>query len=157
LYRINLITVKLPALRERPKDIPLLTGFFINNLKEIYRRPNLEVSKDALKWLQHLSLPGNIRQLKNLVERSVLVSRRDILEVEDFKSQLELSPGRKGSTQLPEVGTITLDELEVQMIKKAMEFHKNKISKAATALGLTRSSLYRRLEKYNIPYDETAD
>ncbi len=157
LYRINLITIKLPALRERPKDIPLLTQFFINNLKEIYRRPNLEVSKDALKWLQQLPLPGNIRQLKNLVERSVLVSRRDTLEVEDFKSQLELSPGKKGSMQLPEVGTITLDELEVQMIKKAMEFHKNRISKAATALGITRSSLYRRLEKYNIPYDETAD
>jgi DNA-binding NtrC family response regulator len=102
-------------------------------------------------------LPGNIRQLKNLVERSVLVSRRDILEAEDFKSQLELSPGKKGSMQLPEVGTITLDELEIQMIRKAMEFHKNRISKVATALGITRSSLYRRLEKYNIPYDETAD
>jgi DNA-binding NtrC family response regulator len=157
LYRINLITIKLPALRERPKDIPLLTQFFINNLKEIYRRPSLEVSKDALKWLQQLHLPGNIRQLKNLVERSVLVSRRDVLEVEDFKSQLELSPSKKGSMQLPEVGTITLDELEVQMIRKAMEFHKNRISRAATALGITRSSLYRRLEKYNIPYDETAD
>jgi DNA-binding NtrC family response regulator len=157
LYRINLITVKLPALRERPKDIPLLTEFFINNLKEIYNRPSLQVSKEALKWLQQLPLPGNIRQLKNLVERSVLVSRRDTLDVDDLKSQLELSPGKKGSMQLPEVGTITLDELEVQMIKKAMEFHRNKISKAATALGITRSSLYRRLEKYNIPYDEAAD
>jgi DNA-binding NtrC family response regulator len=157
LYRINLITIHLPSLRERPKDIPLLTQFFINNLKEIYRRPSLEVSKDALRWLQQLPLPGNIRQLKNLVERSVLVSRRDVLDIEDFKSQLALSPGKKGSMQLPEVGTVTLDELEVQMIKKAMEFHKNRISKAATALGITRSSLYRRLEKYNIPYDETAD
>ncbi len=157
LYRINLITVKLPALRERPKDIPLLTQFFINNLKEIYRRPALEVSKEALKWLQQLPLPGNIRQLKNLVERSVLISRNDTLENDSFQSQLEASPGKKGSMQLPEVGTITLDEVEVQMIKKAMEFHKNRISKAATALGLTRSSLYRRLVKYNIPYDETAD
>jgi DNA-binding NtrC family response regulator len=55
------------------------------------------------------------------------------------------------------VGTITLDELEVQMIKKAMEFHKNKISRVANALGITRSALYRRLEKYNIPYDEASD
>ncbi len=157
LYRINLITVKLPALRERPKDIPLLVEFFINNLKEIYNRPELKVSKDAMKWLQQLPLPGNIRQLKNLVERSVLVSRKDMLEVDDIKSQLELSPGKKGSMQLPEVGTITLDELEVQMIKRAMDFHKNKISRAANALGITRSSLYRRLEKYNIPYDEASD
>lgn len=157
LYRINLITVRLPALRERPKDIPLLAEFFINNLKEIYNRPNLKVCKDAFKWLQQLPLPGNIRQLKNIVERSVLVSRKDVLEVEDFKSQLEQSPGKKGTNQLPQVGTITLDELEMQMIKKAMDFHKNKISKAASALGITRSSLYRRLEKFNIPYDETAD
>lgn len=157
LYRINLITVKLPALRERPKDIPLLAEFFINNLKEIYNRPQLKVSKDAIKWLQLLPLPGNIRQLKNIVERSVLVSRKDVLEAEDFKSQLEQSPGKKGTMQLPQVGTITLDELEMQMIRKAMNFHKNRISKAASALGITRSSLYRRLEKFNIPYDETAD
>ncbi len=157
LYRINLITVRLPALRERPKDIPLLVEFFINNLKEIYKRPEIKVSNNALKWLKQLPLPGNIRQLKNIVERSVLVSRKDVLEVEDFKFQLEQSPGKKGVMQLPQVGAITLDELETEMIKKAMDFHKNKVSKAASALGITRSSLYRRLEKFNIPYDETED
>jgi DNA-binding NtrC family response regulator len=157
LYRINLITVTLPALRERPKDIPLLVEFFINNLKEIYNRSNLKLSNDASKWLKQLPLPGNIRQLKNIVERSVLVSRKDVLEVDDFKSQLEQTPGKKGAMQLPQVGAITLDELEMQMIKKAMDFHKNKVTKAASALGITRSSLYRRLEKFNIPYDETAD
>jgi len=157
LYRINLITIKLPALRERPKDIPLLVNFFINNLKEIYNRPSLAVTKDAMKWLQQLTLPGNIRQLKNLVERSVLVSRKDILDIEAFRSQLELSPAKKGSIQLPDVGALTLDEVEVLMIKKALEHHNNKVSKAASSLGLTRSSLYRRLEKYNIPYDEASD
>jgi len=158
LYRINLITIKLPALRERPKDIPLLVNFFINNLKEIYNRPSLSVTKDGMKWLQQLPLPGNIRQLKNLVERSVLVSRKDVLDVELLSSQLELSPTKKGSMQLPDVGALTLDEIEVLMIKRALEHHNNKVSKAATSLGLTRSSLYRRLEKYNIPYDdEVAD
>src|SRR4051794_18894980 len=157
LYRINLITIHLPALRERPKDIPLLVNFFINNLKEIYNRPNLCVTKDAMKSLQQLPLPGNIGQLKNLVERTVLVSRKDQLDTEDFRVQSELSPGKKGSMQLPEVGVLTLDEIEVLMIKKALDFHKNKISKAAVSLGLTRSALYRRLEKYNIPYDEAAD
>ena len=156
LYRINLITVKLPPLRERPKDIPLLVNFFIDNLKEIYNRPSLTVIKEAMKWLQQLPLPGNIRQLKNLVERSVLVSRKDVLDVESFRSQLELSPAKKGSIQLPDVGALTLDEVEVLMIKKALEHHNNKISKAASSLGLTRSSLYRRLEKYNIPYDDEA-
>jgi DNA-binding NtrC family response regulator len=157
LYRINLITIHLPALRERQKDIPLLVNFFINNLKEIYNRPMLTVSKDAMKWLQQLPLPGNIRQLKNLVERSVLVSRNDNLNIEDFRKQLELSPGKKGNIQLPDVGVLTLEQTEVLMIKRAMEFHKNRISKAAISLGLTRSALYRRLDKYHIPYDEASD
>jgi DNA-binding NtrC family response regulator len=157
LYRINLITIHIPALRQRPKDIPLLVDFFMNNMKEIYNRPALTVAPDAIKWLQQLPLPGNIRQLKNLVERSVLVSKNDILTVDDFRKQLDSSPGKKGSIQLPEVGTLTLDEVELLMIKRAMEFHKNRISKAAASLGLTRSSLYRRLDKYQIPYDETSD
>lgn len=157
LYRINLITIHLPALRQRPKDIPLLVDFFMNNMKEIYNRSALSVAPDAMKWLQQLPLPGNIRQLKNLVERSVLVSKNDKLTVDDFRKQLDSSPGKKGSIQLPEVGTLTLDEVELLMIKRAMEFHKNRISKAAASLGLTRSSLYRRLDKYQIPYDETSD
>lgn len=157
LYRINLITVKLPALRERPKDIPLLVDFFLKNMKEIYNRPSLTVTKEAAKWLQQLSLPGNIRQLKNLVERTVLVSRRDELDVDDFRAQYDQMPMKKESMQLPGVGLLTLEEVEVEMIKRAMAHHKNKIAKAAVALGLTRSALYRRLEKYNLPYDETSD
>ena len=157
LYRINLITIHLPALRERPKDIPLLVNFFIDNLKEIYNRPSLSVSKSAMKWMQQLPLPGNIRQLKNLVERSILVSKNDILEIEDFRSQLESSPLKPGNVQLPGVGMITLEEMEIEMIRRAMEHHKNKIARAAVSLGLTRSALYRRLEKYQIPYDETED
>lgn len=157
LYRINLITVKLPALRERVADIPRLVDFFIGNLKEIYNRPNLAVHNDALKWLKQLPLPGNIRQLKNVVERSVLISNKNILEVDDFKTQVQQGPLKTGSIQLPEVGTITLEELESQMIRRAMAFHRNRISRAAHALGITRSSLYRRLEKYNIPYDEASD
>jgi DNA-binding NtrC family response regulator len=157
LYRINLITVRLPALRERPGDIPLLVNFFVNNLREIYNRPGLQVSAAAMKWLQQLPLPGNIRQLKNLVERSVLVSKKDYLDVDDFQSQLETSPKQKGNIELPEVGSITLEELEIKMIRKAMDFHKGRITRVAKALGITRSALYRRLEKYNIPYDETSD
>ncbi|MES2332769.1 MAG: sigma-54 dependent transcriptional regulator [Bacteroidota bacterium] len=157
LYRINLITIQLPSLRERPKDIPLLVNFFIDNLRTIYNRSALSVTAEAMKWLQQLLLPGNIRQLKNLVERSVLVSRKDQLDINDFRSQLEFSPVKKGNIQLPDVGTVTLEALEIEMIKKAMEFHKNKIARAASALGITRSALYRRIEKYNLPYDETAD
>lgn len=154
LYRINLITVRLPALRERPQDIPLLVSFFLRNLREVYQR-DLSVTPEAMKWLQLLSLPGNIRQLKNLVERTVLVNRKNRLDVADFQQQYQMSPARKGEIQLPDVGSVSLDELEVMMIRRALEFHKNRISRAAQALGITRSALYRRLQKYNIPYDES--
>ncbi|RZK82593.1 MAG: sigma-54-dependent Fis family transcriptional regulator, partial [Pedobacter sp.] len=91
LYRINLITIFLPPLRERRGDIPLLVNFFIDNLREIYNRPQLTVSLAAMKWLQQLELPGNIRQLKNLVERSILVSKNQILNIDDFSVHLESS------------------------------------------------------------------
>ena len=157
LYRINLITIHLPSLRERKGDIPLLVNFFIDNLKEIYNRPHLSVSAAAMKWLQQLELPGNIRQLKNLVERSILVSRKNELGIDDFKTQLEVSPVKKQNVQLPGVGSITLEEMEIEMVRRAMNFHHNKITKAAASLGITRNALYRRLEKYQIPYHDDED
>ncbi len=157
LYRINLIPLKLPPLRERKNDIPLLVAFMLDNLKELYRRPLLQLTPQAIKWLKQLPLPGNIRQLKNIVERTVLVSRKDLLDVADFSAQLEGAVPKADNTHLPDVGSMTLEETEIQMIKRALQFHQNRISKAAIALGLTRSALYRRLDKYNIPYDETSD
>lgn len=157
LYRINLITLKLPPLRERNTDIPLLVNFMIDNLKVIYNRPEIHITPAAMKWLKQLPLPGNIRQLKNIVERSVLVSRTGLLDIDDFESQLEGSSFKAVAPQLPDVGTLTLEETEILMIKRALQHHHQRISKAAIALGLTRSALYRRLEKYNIPYDETSD
>lgn len=155
LYRINLITIRLPSLRERPGDIPLLVNYFVHNLGVIYQRPQLSVSPQAMKWLQQLELPGNIRQLKNLVERTILVTPKDQLDMDDFRPQVETKNRR--TPALPEVGSLTLEEMEIQMIRQAMLFHKQRITKVAKALGITRSALYRRLEKYNIPYDEATD
>ena len=157
LYRINLINIHLPALRERPSDIPLLVNFFINNMKEIYGRPDLSVAPASLRWLKQLTLPGNIRQLKNLVERTVLISNKSELGIDDFQSQLNLSPLKNDKVKLPGVGTMTLDQMESEMVKQAMNFHKNRITKAAASLGITRNALYRRLEKYQIPFNETED
>ena len=157
LYRINLIIIHLPALRERPNDIPLLVEFFVDNLRQIYQRPHLQVTREALQWLKNLNLPGNIRQLKNLVERTVLISHRDVLTIEDFQQNYQ---GTKNSTlstppsTLPDVGSMTLEEMEIQMIRRAMEFHRGKVARVAKSLGITRSALYRRLEKFNIPFDE---
>lgn len=152
-YRINLITIELPPLRERPGDIPLLVQFYINNLKSLYNRPDLRVSKAAMNWLKTLTLPGNIRQLKNLVERTVLVTPKDELDVADFQKHFLEAPKSLSNNDLPEVGSMTLEEMEIEMIKKAMIFHNNRVVKVAKALGLTRSALYRRLEKYDIPFE----
>ncbi|PRY11252.1 DNA-binding NtrC family response regulator [Pontibacter ummariensis] len=155
-YRINLIKVKLPPLREREEDIPLLVRFFVENLKKTYHRPALQVSARALQWLKELPLPGNIRELKNLVERTVLVAEDEVLEAEDFQAQAQQAPAKPGDKTLPAVGTMTLDEMEASMIRKSMTFYHNNISKVAKALGLSRAALYRRLDKFNIPY-EAAD
>ncbi len=152
-YRINLITVNLPPLRERANDIPLLTDYFVNNLKTIYGRDELKISREAVTWLKNRSLPGNIRELKNLVERTVLVSEKDTLEIKDFEKQTEDRKVQNNKFSLPEVGSLTIDEMELSMIKKAMEFHRGNISKVARSLGLSRGTLYRKLEKYNIPYE----
>jgi len=152
LYRINLISIHLPALRERKEDIPLLVNFFIANLREIYNRPLLKVSTTAMRWLKNLPLPGNIRQLKNLVERTVLISRRDELNIEDFQSQI--NPAPKEQHNIPGVGMMTLDQVEAEMVKQAMKYHNNRITRAAASLGITRNALYRRLEKYQIPFNE---
>jgi len=152
-YRINLITIKLPALRERPGDIPLLVNYFIDNLKETYNRRDLTVTLRALNWLKQLPLPGNIRELKNLVERTVLISGKTILEPEDFQLHLQQAPKKANKKDMPAVGAMTLEEMEAAMIRKSMQFYDNNVSKVAKALGVSRGALYRRLEKFNIPYD----
>ncbi len=152
-YRINLITLTLPALRERSVDIPLLMDFFLNNLRTLYHRPKLEVSKDTMEWLTGIQLPGNIRELKNLVERTVLVSEKDHLRIDDFLKQIQDIPNKQALETLPPIGSITLEQIESKMIKKALKLYQNNISHAAKSLGLSRGALYRRLDKYNIPHE----
>jgi two-component system NtrC family response regulator len=156
-YRINLITVRLPALRERPGDIPLLVNYFIRNLREIYQRPELEASREALRWLRDQPLPGNIRELKNVVERAVLLSPHQELSVDDFKALMRAGsqPATTQQPQIKELPLMPLEEMEKAMILKAMVLYKENMSKVAQSLGLSRGALYRRLEKYNIPYEAT--
>ena len=154
-YRINLITVRLPALRERPQDIGLLVQHFVAGLRATYQRPALKVSVRAQHWLQEQALPGNIRELKNVVERAVLVSGKDELGPEDFQAHtpvLTAAPATAG--ELPEPGSMTLEELEAQMIRHTLTHYEGNLSRVARALGLSRGALYRRLEKYGI---ETAE
>jgi len=150
-YRINLITIQIPALRERIEDIPLLVRHFANKQQEINGMKNIEISTEALSFLQKLPYPGNIRELKNLVERTILVSGKSIITDKDFKDQY-IEPSLIGDSTPKSV--YALEEMEKNMIVKALSLYGNNLSKVALNLGLTRQALYRRLEKYGINYDK---
>ena len=149
-YRVNLITIVIPPLRERPEDIPPLVDHFITTLKKAYHKNELSVSNDALVWLSGLPWPGNIRELKNLVERTVLVSNKSCLTQADFAKQSQAPRKKQSASGFPYEGTMTLDEVEREIIRKSLAFHKNNISKVANALGLSRAALYRRMEKFDL-------
>ncbi|MBR5205517.1 MAG: sigma-54-dependent Fis family transcriptional regulator [Bacteroidaceae bacterium] len=146
-YRINLITIHLPALRERREDIPLLVQHFADLQCKQNGLPKVDFTPDAMEYLQHLPYPGNIRELKNLVDRTILVSGKEMLNVEDFKAQYIASPEPTPTLNL---NGLTLDEMERLRILQALEQYDNNVSQAATALGLSRPALYRRMEKHNI-------
>ena len=147
-YRINLITVKLPALRERREDIPLLARHFADRQAEINNLPRTEFSSDALNFLSRLPFPGNIRELKNLVERTILVSGKEVLDAIDFENQYQRHDESVATSS--SFAGMTLDEIEKQTILQALERYKGNLSQVATALGISRAALYRRLEKYDI-------
>jgi two-component system, NtrC family, response regulator len=149
LYRINLITIHLPPLRERPDDIPLLASRFLQAATAAYRRESVALTPAAARWLQAQPWPGNVRQLQQAVERAVLVETRDRLEVESF-TDLGAAPGPTAADSLPDVGAMTIDEIERAMILKSLRHHGGNISRVAESLGLSRPALYRRFEKYEI-------
>jgi two-component system NtrC family response regulator len=154
-YRLNLITLRLPALRERAADIPALARYFVAQLRATYGRPGLRLSAAAAHWLQAQALPGNIRELKNTVERAVLTSPHDELTAADFQSAgPQVASHQPATAPLPTPGTMTLEALEEQMIRQSVAHYQGNLSQVARALGLSRGALYRRLEKFGIPYSE---
>lgn len=151
-YRINLITVHLPALRERREDIPLLAAHFVESRCQTDGLPLATLSDDALEFLSRLPYPGNIRELKNLVERTLLVCGKDCLTAADFQSQYHPTTGALESSAT--LKGLTLEELEKQTILQALEVHGNNLTQVALSLGISRAALYRRLEKYGISWND---
>ena len=153
-YRINLITVKLPSLRERREDIPLLARHFADRQAELNGLPRTEFSADALNFLSRLPYPGNIRELKNLVERTILVSGKSTLDASDFDAQYLRPNEPVKASDASSLAGMTLDEIERQTILQALDRHKGNLSQVAMTLGISRAALYRRLEKFNITVTE---
>jgi DNA-binding NtrC family response regulator len=145
LYRINTVEVQLPPLRDRVDDIADLTNHFVQVYCKKYRKPTKNVPGSTIKRLQKYSWPGNIRELQHAIERAVIMGESNILSPDDF---FFLNQGPENKEQVE--NNFNLDEVEKNIIQKAIGKHSGNISKAAKELGLTRASLYRRLEKHGL-------
>ena len=149
LYRINLITLRLPSLRERPGDVPLLADHFVTHAATAHGRGRIALDSSAVRWLREHPWPGNIRELRNTIERAVLVSSDERISAAHLAD--ERCEGLS-TVPLPAVGAMTIDEMERAMILKTLRHHDGNVSRVAESLGLSRAALYRRFEKYGIDY-----
>jgi len=144
LYRINTVEIPLPPLRERQEDIPILLTHFTAHYCQKYNLPKKRLSTPLLERLSNWSWPGNVRALRHAVERAVILTEADVLDLADFP----LVDAEKLKKPVTDVSR--LDSIERDAIVRALEKHKNNVSRAADSLGLTRASLYRRMEKYGL-------
>jgi len=159
LYRINLITIELPPLRKRRGDIGLLAKQHLERVEKLYVLDTITIEDEAIRWLENQPWPGNVRQLTQTIERVILMTASQTLSTGDFVSIAGKDIGRnkhsfdnssKDAGSEIQAVNMTLDEVEKLMIVKALSAYKKNITKVAEGLGISRSALYRRLEKYGI-------
>jgi DNA-binding NtrC family response regulator len=146
LYRVNTVELTMPPLRERVDDIPILITRFLETYGRKYHKPKMGIHGSALDRLTAYSWPGNIRELQHAIERAVILNETGPLQAEDFVLTPSPTPG-PGEIPLED---LNLERVEKMVIRKALEKYRGNISQAGKELGLTRSALYRRLEKYGL-------
>lgn len=149
-YRLKVITIHLPPLRERNEDIPELVSFFIRKYNQEFGKRVKDIDENALKALREYHWPGNIRQLESVVERAVLMCDTSSIGMKDIKSELRYFQG-KGilDFELPDEG-INVDDLEKDLLKKAMQKANGVAAKAAKLLGMSYKTFWYRWEKLNL-------
>jgi DNA-binding NtrC family response regulator len=146
LYRINTIEIEIPPLRERFEDIPLLANHFLKHYATKYDKTVMKISDAAMSRMHKHHWPGNIRELQHALERAIILSGSSVLQPEDFNFA-PTSNKEDGQLSLEQYN---LEEVEKLLIRKVLKKYNGNITQAASELGLTRSSLYRRLEKYGL-------
>jgi DNA-binding NtrC family response regulator len=146
LFRLNTIEIELPPLRERREDVPILVGHYLSLYARKYDKPPRELPDHVLDVLGRHDWPGNVRALRHAAERAVIMADGDRYRLEDFPL-----PQRSQASSLSVQGdTLNLDQLEKQMIERALRMHHFNVSLAAAELGLSRGALYRRMEKHGL-------
>jgi DNA-binding NtrC family response regulator len=139
LYRINTINIELPSLRDRGNDIIILAEFFLKKYTFKYKKPDIKLNRQAVDKLLNYSWPGNIRELQHTIEKAVILSESSVLKPED----LYLKPPSLVNIVNP---FTTLEEMERQMIRQALENNNGNYTAAAEQLGITRQTLYNRFK-----------
>ncbi|MCL6611070.1 MAG: sigma-54 dependent transcriptional regulator [Peptococcaceae bacterium] len=149
-YRLNVVQIHLPPLRERKEDIPLLANFFLEKLRPTYLVN--KISDDAMKLLCKYNWPGNIRELQNVLERAAIISHGNEITANDLPREFQAASVKSGGetvVNIPDTG-ISLEELEKELILKALEKSKGNQTRAAQLLGITRSALLYRIQKHGL-------
>ncbi|MCT4636262.1 MAG: sigma-54 dependent transcriptional regulator [Bacteroidales bacterium] len=146
LYRINTVEIHLPPLRKRTDDIPLLADHFIKINAKKYKKAVKGISAAAIKKLNQYSWPGNVRELQHAIERAIIMCEGNTLMPDDFI----LSSRQSKSSSDIDLDSYNLEDIEKNIIKTVLKKYQGNITQAATELGLTRTSLYRRMEKYDL-------
>ena len=151
LFRLNTVEIKLPALRERPTDIPLLAAHYLEVYSKKYNKPEMSISQQAVDAISKYSWPGNVRALRHALERAVILNQNNTLSSTDFQLDEVLNmPTSSQITESPPASELNLEKVEKNTISIALKKHKYNISHAAKELGLTRAALYRRMEKHGL-------
>ena len=145
-YRINTVELEIPPLRERLEDIPLLAEHFLKIYKQKYGKPGLQLPEYVVNKLQKFEWPGNVRELQHAIERAVIMSDGKAIKSNDFNFLLQDTTNSSPSKEQ----VYNLEQIEKQAIEKCIRNYAGNLTKAAKELGLTRGSLYRRIEKYGL-------
>lgn len=145
LYRMNTVEIVLPPLRERADDIPLLAEHFLKIYSKKYNKKFKSIPRETIDRMVSFNWPGNVRELQHVIERAVIMADSDILRPDDISLK-----DKSTNSDSPELDSYNLDDVEKNIIKRVLTRHGGNISKAAKELGLTRTSLYRRLEKHGL-------
>ncbi len=148
-YQLNSVQLSMPSLKERVEDIPLLASYFLDNLKQLFKRSELRIDGFAMHWLKQQTFSGNIRQLKKLVERTALSSFDDKITAEAFKLEFQNSINNT-PVFIPEIGELTAEQLEILMMKQAQTIHKGDRLAATRLLGWSNNSFLQKIKKYGI-------
>ncbi|MFN4111478.1 MAG: helix-turn-helix domain-containing protein, partial [Ignavibacteria bacterium] len=154
-HRLSVIVINIPPVRERREDIPLLIEYFTKKVCEENKFPEKKFSDDALEYLKYLDWKGNVRELRNFVERIIIMNSKNVYSLEDVKQQL--FPYLKSETEID----FTIDSFQdfkdqmekIFILKKLKQYNWN-ISKTAEAIGIQRSHLYNKLKKYGIEKED---